>query len=114
MGVGGIQGGGKGSSFMEKFCANPKRHQFAVYRRAIKKFEDHICTVRESIAGGGSWNQEFKCVGHGNAITITSSGRVILLIFLWYYCDITVILLQICGIFLQSGVASLKNGVMVL
>ncbi|CAM9350105.1 unnamed protein product, partial [Laminaria digitata] len=47
-----------GEAFMEKFVNC--RHKFRPYRRAIKKFEDHICTVRESIAGGGSWNQEFK------------------------------------------------------
>ena len=52
------KGDGMGEAFMEKFVKC--RHKFRSYRRATKKFEDHICTVRESIAGGGSWNQEFK------------------------------------------------------
>lgn len=43
---------------MEKFASN--RRKYGLYRRAVKKFEDRICTVRESIAGGGSWNQDFK------------------------------------------------------
>ncbi|CAM9510991.1 unnamed protein product [Scytosiphon promiscuus] len=52
-----VQGGGKGKAFMEKF--DSKRHTFPDYRKAIKKFEGHVCTIRESIAAGGSWNQEF-------------------------------------------------------
>lgn len=36
-----------------------KRSKFLEYRKAVKKIEDHICTVRESIMGG-NWNQEFK------------------------------------------------------
>ena len=50
-------GGGKGAAFMEHFVRKP--HKFARYHKAIKKFEDHICTIRESIMGG-NWNQKFK------------------------------------------------------
>lgn len=42
---------------MEHFVRKP--HKFARYHKAIKKFEDHICTIRESIMGG-NWNQKFK------------------------------------------------------
>lgn len=37
-----------------------KRYKFSEYRKAVKKIEDHICTVRESVTGGGNWNQEFR------------------------------------------------------
>lgn len=53
-----LVGGGKGRAFMERFDAS--RHEYPHYVRAIKKFEDRVCTIRESIAAGGSWNQEFK------------------------------------------------------
>lgn len=44
---------------MERFCSNSRRNDFRDYRRAIKKFEDHLSTVRDSIVGG-VWNQAFK------------------------------------------------------
>ncbi|CAM9557153.1 unnamed protein product, partial [Ectocarpus sp. 12 AP-2014] len=52
-----VQGGGKGAAFMEKF--DSMRHAFTDYRKAIKNFEGRVCTIRESVAAGGSWNQEF-------------------------------------------------------
>lgn len=52
-------GGGRGKAFMERFCCTSSRNDFVDYRRAIRKFEGHLSTVRESIVGG-SWNQDFK------------------------------------------------------
>ncbi|CAM9239341.1 unnamed protein product, partial [Sphacelaria rigidula] len=54
-----VEGEGKGPAFMERFCSNSRRNDFRDYRRAIKKFEDHLSTVRDSIVGG-VWNQAFK------------------------------------------------------